>query len=258
MVDPVPVVDPVPERQPIADAAPPDAPALPTVPAAAPFDFSAVLATPNAPDDVPQPPAALLLGIEPRVGEDTSVDRSTIPERILLVLAVILPPIGFIGGIVAAALSNRRRGWVIGLVKATIAIGAVLSVVAGVGAYAARQYLHQQAFHAQLVAESAAFCSTVKNDPTMLQKPDFGWPAPAPSIPDSLAAMQAYVAKWTALEKASPSAIQGEVQKVVDAAGGIVGAVTVSRTIDDAQNVQVMTSVASQSGLQAWKSEYCS
>ena len=69
--------------------------------------------------------------------------------------------------------------------------------------------------------------------------------------------MQAYEDRWTKLAKVSPAGIKADVTRVAAAAKKIVDAVTVSRTVDDASNVAVMSSVASSSGVPGWYSTYC-
>jgi hypothetical protein len=174
-----------------------------------------------------------------------------------LILAILLAPIGLIVGIVAAARSARRRGWVVGIVRASIAIAAVLIVVLAIGGYYGYTQIKQQQAHDQTAAASAAFCAALKADPSMDQLPTFGWPAVAASIPDSLKAMQAYEDRWTKLAKVSPAGIKPGVTNVAAAAKKIIDSVTVARTVDDASNVAVMSSVAGQSGVPAWHSEYC-
>jgi hypothetical protein len=223
-----------------------------------PLDFATLLATPvGADDDAKAASSAVMFGSGAPDTEEPDLARSTAGEKVGLVLAFLVPPIGLIVGIVAAARSANRRGWVIGIVRASIAIAAVLSVVVGVAGYYGYTQFKQQQQHDQTVAASAAFCSALKADPTMYQLPTFGWPAVAASIPDSLTAMQAYEDRWTKLAKVSPAGIKADVTKVATAAKQIIDSVTVSRTIDDASDVAAMSQVASASGVPAWHSEYC-
>jgi hypothetical protein len=225
----------------------------------APLDFSALLASPVDADGTPGAAARpLVFGGGPADAPDeTGLARSTLSERIGLILAIVVAPIGLILGIVSAIGSVRRRGWVIGMVRATVAVGAVLTVVLAVGGYFAYTQYEQQVHHDEVAAESAAFCATLKSDPSMYQAPTFGWPAVASSIPDSITAMQAFEDRWTKLTKVSPAGIKADVAKEAASAKDIISSVTVSRTIDDASNVALMTSVASSSGIPAWHAEYC-
>jgi len=237
------------------------APAASSTPLASPpRDFATLLATPVGGDDESRSAAGpLRFGSSTPDDDDDEPDlaRSTAGEKLGLVLAILIAPIGLIVAIAAAARSARRRGWVVGIVRASIAIAIVLTLVWGVaGYYGYTQFKLQQA-HDQTATASAAFCAAIKADPTMDQLPTFGWPAVAASIPDSLTAMQAYEDRWTKLAKVSPPGIKPGVTRMADAAKKIIDAVTVSRTVDDASNVSVMSSTASSSGVQAWYSEYC-
>ena len=160
------------------------------------------------------------------------------------------------GSVVAAVRSARRRGWVIGLVRAGITVGVVLSLVAAGGAYAGYKVLRQQQAHAQTAAASAAFCATLKKDPTM-DVADGGWPQPAASVPDSLTTMQGFVDKWTALAKQSPAGIQQGVTSIAAAGTEVITTVKVQRTVDDTQNRQLVRSAVAASGVATWRSEYC-
>lgn len=238
-------------------SAPPATAAAAPPRADAPLDFAAVLATPVA-DGTPSGPAsALWFGTGAPDVDEVDLERSTVGEKLVLILAIVLAPLGLIAGLIAAGTSVRRRGWVVGVVRASIAVGAVMTVVLGVGGYLGYTVWQQQVQHASVARASAAFCATLKADPTMLQSPTFGWPAVAGSIPDSLAAMQAYEDRWAALAKKSPAGIRPEVSKIADAAKQIIAQVTVARTVNDAANVQVMTSVASASKVPTWHAEYC-
>ncbi|HEU0205245.1 MAG TPA: hypothetical protein VFQ74_00955 [Pseudolysinimonas sp.] len=243
--------------------APGSAPASPSAPSAAraPLDFASLLATPVGADDEAGAAAAPLRFGSSSPGEDDDdepdIGRATTAEKVGLALAVLVAPIGLIAGIVAAARSAQRRGWVVGIVRSSIAIAAVLTVVLGIGGYFEYTQFKLQQAHDQIAASSAAFCATIKANPSMDQLPTFGWPAVGPSIPDSLKAMQAYEDRWTKLAKVSPAGIKPGVTRVADAAKKIIDAVTVSRTVDDASNVAVMSSVASSSGVPEWHSRYC-
>jgi hypothetical protein len=226
-------------------------------PAVAQTDFALLLTAP-----VPAPSgtgsnSSSPFGIGTAGSDEPDIGRSTVGEKLTLLLAILLPPLGLLTGIIAAILSAQRRGWVIGMLRAAIAIGVILSVIAGIGGYIGFTALQQQQAHDRTAAASAAFCSTIKADPPMIHPPTFGWPAVATTISDSLAAMTAYQAKWTALAKASPPGIRSEVIKIATAATQIINSVTVGRTVDDAANIAVMTSAASASGVPGWYAEYC-
>ncbi|MEO7722562.1 MAG: hypothetical protein ABIS08_11690 [Pseudolysinimonas sp.] len=224
----------------------------------APLDFSSLLATPvGADSDQRSAGAPLSIGSAAPDDDESDLGRSTAAERIGLALAVLVAPIGLIVGIVAAVRSAHRRGWVVGIVRASIGIAAVLTVVIAIGGYFEYTQIKKQQEHDQTVAASAAFCAALKADPSLYQPPTFGWPAVAATIPDSLKAMQAYEDRWTKIAQVSPAGIKADATKVAVAAKKIIDSVTTSRTIDDASNVSAMSSIVAASGIPAWHSEYC-
>jgi hypothetical protein len=224
-----------------------------------PLDFASLLAAPVGVDEDARAAAAPQRFESAPPDDDAEVDlgRSTTGEKVGLALAILVAPVGLIVGIVAAARSASRRGWVVGIIRASIAIAAVLSVGWVIGGYVEYTQIKQQQAHDQTAAASAAFCATLKADPSMYQLPTFGWPAVGDTIPDTLKAMQAYEDRWTKLAKVSPAGIKPDVLKVAAAAKTNIDSVTVARTVDDASNIAVMSAVASSSGVPAWHSEYC-
>lgn len=224
----------------------------------APLDFSSLLSTPVGADSNARAASApLSFASTDHEDEQRDLARSTTGEKIGLALAVLVAPIGLIVGIIAAARSAGRRGWVVGIVRASIAIAAVLTVVLGIGGYYGYTQFKQQQLHDQTAAASAAFCAAIKADPSMDQLPTLGWPAVAASISDSLKDMQAYEDRFTKLAKVSPAGIKPGVTRVAAAAKKIIDAVKVARIVDDASNVATMSAVASSSGIPDWHSEYC-
>ena len=243
---------------PIASTPPRAAPvsaAVPVESAPSPSDFSLLLAAPPPASEGPGPSSPL--DTAPYRSDEPDIGRSTVGEKTTLLLAILVPPLGLLAAVVGAILSARRRGWVIGLLRAAIAIGLVLSVAAGIGGYLGLTALQQQQAHDRTAAASAAFCSTITAQPTLISSPAFGWPAAGATITDSLAAMQTYADTWTKLAKASPDGIRPEVAKVATAAKQIINSVTVARTVDDASNIALMTATASASGVPGWYAEYC-
>lgn len=256
----------LPTPPPASLVAPPAAPPAAVTAAAAVAvppapDFALLLSAPapspaHAPASADSPPEPSF-GVRDDVPEEPNIARSTVGERIILVLAVLIPPVGLIAAIGAAIRSIDRRGWVIGVLRSAIATGAVLSVVAGIGGYLGWTALHQQQAHDRIASDSAAFCATIKADPTMLRSPTFGWPGVRATITDSLAAMQGYEDRWTTLSAVSPAGIKPDVVKVGAAAKQIIDSVAVSRTVDDSSDVSLMTQTASASGVRSWYAEYC-
>lgn len=249
-------------EQVVASAVPVSTIAVTSEPSAAPaFAFS-----PSA-HAAPAAPIAGAVGVDPGRPlladaapaddvDENEIARSTPLEKVMLVLAFVVPPVGLVGSIATAARSSRRRGWAIGVTKAGIAVGIVFSVLAAGGAYAGYKAFRAHQAHDQLTAASTAFCSAVEKDPTLLRV-DGGWPPPGSTIQDSLASMQAFVDKWTALAKISPAGVQGGVSSVASAGTQIVAAVTSQRTVDDAQNRSLVEAAVTNSGVAGWHAEYC-
>jgi hypothetical protein len=233
---------------PPSPAVEPPAPARASV---APPSAAAAASGPFAPRGPLLPPA----GPVDEVDEE-ELARSSTGVRIALILAILLPPIGLVVAIVAAARSASRRGWVVGVVRAAVAVGIVMSVVAAGGAYAGYKVIRQQQAHDRTVAASAPFCTALKKDPA-LTAADGGWPSPAASVPASVAAMQAFVDRWNALAKIAPEGVRQGVAGVAAAGTDVIGSVQVSHTLDDAQNRQSLQSAVAASGVAEWRAEYC-
>lgn len=234
---------------------------VPASTGSAPIGSAPAAPAPAAPAAVPAgylDPRLPLLPGGPSVDEvgDEELARSTIAERILFVLAFVLGPVGLVGSIVAAVRSERRRGWVIALVQAGVAVGVVFSILAGVGGYVGYEVLRQRQEHDRTAAASAAFCAAFAKDPT-LSASDGGWPQPAVSVAESITGMQAFVARWNAVGAVSPTGIRPGVVSIAAAGTEVIGSVNVQRTIDDTQNRQVIRSAVSASGVAGWRADYC-
>ena len=188
--------------------------------------------------------------------DEEDLARSTLAERIAFILAFIVPPVGLVASIVLAVRGAGRRGWVINLVRAGLAVGVVMSVVAAGGAYVGYKAVRLQQQHDQTVAASAAFCAAFTKDKT-LAAPDAGWPQPAASVPDSITTMQAFVDRWNAIAKVAPDGIRAGVTSIASAGTEVIGSVQVAHTVDDAQNREVLQSAVNASGVAEWRAEYC-
>src|SRR5690606_30272945 len=110
-----------------------------------------------------------------------------------------------------AVSSSRRRGWVIGLVKASVVIGVVTSILSGLAAAGGLVLQSQSLEHDRIATASADFCAALAATPEALESPTLGWPEPAGSIPDTIAAMQEYAARMSALAAVSPGGVRGGV-----------------------------------------------
>jgi hypothetical protein len=241
----------------VAPPAPAPAVVVPaSPPTAASADFAMLLSTPAVTSAGPSP-AGSPFGLRGDDSEEHDIATSSRGEVLVLIVAILLPPLGLFLAIVAAVRSARRRGWVIGLLRASLAIGVVLTVAAGIGGEIGWTALQHQQAHDRVAGASAAFCSTIKADPAMIRSPTFGWPAVGATIADSLGAMHRYEDRWKKLAAVSPAGIEPEVTKVAAAAGQIIQSVTVGRAVDDEANTAVMTRTASASQVPAWYAEYC-
>jgi hypothetical protein len=189
--------------------------------------------------------------------DSPDLDKTTTVEKIGLGLAILLPPIGLIAGIVNAVRSSRERGWVHRLIRISLGVAVVMTVVAGIGGAYLYKAIDDARKHDAIAAASAQFCKAVTDDPSMISPPAFGFPAPGATIADTITSFQAYVDKWTALAGVSPSGIRADVNRVVDSAQGIVDTVTKSRLVDNDQNIEVMSSVAGSTNIVGWADEYC-
>lgn len=172
-------------------------------------------------------------------------------------LAFVLPPVGLIASIVAAAQSSRRRGWVHGFVRAALAISLVTTLAAGIGGAYAYKVFDDGQKHAALVAASAQFCATVADQPDMITPPTFGFPGPGASIPDTVAAIQEYIDRFDALADVSPSGIRPDVARVSEVAGEILATIEETRLVDNETNIANMSAVAESTGIVQWADEYC-
>lgn len=156
-----------------------------------------------------------------------------------------------------ATQSSRRRGWVHGFVRASLAIALVMTLVVGVAGAYFYKVLDDQRRHDSIQAASAQFCSTIHDNPDMISQPAFGFPAPGATIPDTITSIQAYIDKWVALAKVSPSGIRADVTKVADSARDILDNVTTTHLVNNDENIAVMSSVASATNIVGWSQLYC-
>ncbi|MBN9606952.1 MAG: hypothetical protein J0G30_10105 [Actinomycetales bacterium] len=185
------------------------------------------------------------------------LDRATVPEWIAFAAAFVLPPLGLIAGIAAAVVSSVRRGWVIRLDRATIVVAVVMSLVFGVAGWFGKQYLDEQAAFDETVAASAQWCQAMADNPDLADSPTFGWPAPGPTIAESITEVQTYIDSWTAIAEVAPSGVRPEVDKITAAAQDILNNIQTARLVDDASNIAVMESVRKNSGIPAYRETYC-
>ncbi|CAN5417524.1 hypothetical protein BH09ACT4_BH09ACT4_14760 [soil metagenome] len=219
------------------------------------YALTAPSATPD--DDDPNAGTQFFGGGVGEWEEPPDLDRTTLGERVALVLAFLIPPVGLIASIVAAVQSSRERGWVLRFVRTSVVIAVIMTVVAGFGAAYFYKVVDDGRKHDAIAAASTQFCSTVADNPDMISPPSFGFPAPGASIPDTITAIQAYVDRWDALAAVSPSGIRTDVTRVADSARGILTTVTDTRLVNYDDNIAVMSSVAESTNVVGWAEEYC-
>ena len=204
------------------------------------------------------PPGPLLpVPTEGRIEETDDLARSTVLEKVGLGLAVLAGPIGLLLAIVNAIRGARRRGWVIGIGRASLVLGVLSTIVFAIGGYALWNMRLDQLQHDQVAAASAEFCAAADADPSLVTPPTLGWPRPGETITDSLALMQAWTDDWRALAATSPAELRDGMNLLAERGGVIIDAVTGSRSIDDAANQQQISSIEAQSGVSSWYVTYC-
>ncbi|MEO5534251.1 MAG: hypothetical protein ABIR17_03890 [Pseudolysinimonas sp.] len=183
--------------------------------------------------------------------------QSTTIEKVGVAVAILTGPIGLIVAIVSAVKSARRRGWVIGLVRASLVLGVISTLVVGVLGYVVWNLQAAALEHARLSAASADFCAAAVADPSMVQEPLLGWPSPGKTIQQSLDDMTTWTTRWTALASTSPPALADDLTLVASKGQQIIDSVTTARTIDIAGNQAVIRSAVSATGIPAWYQDYC-
>jgi hypothetical protein len=257
-----PALPPAPPPTPPIEACPPVEPAYTPTPPPSPAPdpragYPQAYGSEPPPTDDPTAGTQFFGGGTGDYEEPPDLDRTTAGEKAAFALAFLVPPVGLIGSIVAAAQSSRRRGWVHGLVRAALAISVVTTIAVSVAGAFAYKAFEDQRRHDALAAASTQFCATVAEQPDMITPPTFGFPAPGDSIPATLESIQAYVDKWNALAAVSPTGIRPDVSRVADAASEIQSTIETTRLVDNEANVANMSNVVGTTGIVAWASEYC-
>lgn len=260
---------PAPLEQPPPHVAPPlgyEAYARPPAPSEPQYDLQPV---PSSPGEHPLvlsepalpatvfPPGPLLPSSRAAVETPDDLERSTAIEKIGLVLALLTGPIGLVLAIGNAARSGRRRGWLIGIVRASLVLGVLSTIAAGIAGYLAWNVLQDQIAHDEVAAASAEFCEAAAADPTMVTAPTLGWPPQGASVGESITLMQAWTDRWVALAPGAPPKLQTGIELLAETGQSIVDGVTSSRTVDDATNQARIAAAAGESGVAGWHTTYC-
>lgn len=215
-----------------------------------------VLSEPAVPATV-FPPGPLLPSSTAAVETPEDLERSTTGEKVALVLAVLTGPIGLAIAIGNAVRSARRRGWLIGVVRASLVLGVLSTIAAGIAGYIYWNVRSGQIQHAEIAAAISEFCSAAEADPSMVTPPTLGWPAQGASVGESLTLMQAWADRWTTLAATSPAELRAGMELLAEKGQTIIDAVTESRIVDDAANQTQIASAEAQSGVANWYTTYC-
>ena len=203
------------------------------------------------------PPGPLLPTSTAAVETPDDLERSTVGEKIGLGIALFTGPIGLGVAIVNAVRGARRRGWLIGVVRASLVLGVVSTILTGIAGYALWNIRLDQLQHAEIAAASAEFCAAGAADPALVTAPTLGWPRPGATTTESLALMQAWTDNWVALAAGSPAELRAGMELLAARGQAIVDAVTASRSVDDDANIAQITSIEQQSGVAGWYANYC-
>lgn len=198
-----------------------------------------------------------LLPSEAAVETPENLERSTLFEKVGLALAVLTGPIGLGLAIFSAVRSGQRRGWIIGLVRASVVVGVlstIATVIAGVILWDVRA---DQLAHDEVAAASAEFCAVGAENPALVTPPTLGWPAPGDTITDSLALMREWTTRWTELAPVSPDPLSAGLEHLAAKGEEIIAAVEQSRIVDDATSQAVIGAAATSAGVASWYESYC-
>lgn len=214
----------------------------------------AVVPTPPAPIDRAEAARRALDFSDrpPRVKPKTSV-----LEWIALVLAVLVPPLGFVVAIVARIITRYRNHWTTTVAKAATVISIVLTLVLAAGSVVYGVLAEEQAARDRVFAEAQPLCEALATTPGVLDAPAYGWPIEVAALPQTLDAMRAYQARWTELSALAPEAAKANLGAIADQAAILVAAVESTQAIDRQGNLSTMTAVTGASGLPAWVETYC-
>ncbi|TPW70299.1 hypothetical protein [Schumannella sp. 10F1B-5-1] len=183
--------------------------------------------------------------------------RSTLLEKIAFGASIVIAPVGLAANVVLAALSARRRGWTHRLTSAGIAVGVAMTIVSA-GLLALGDSAAQDAIeHRSLQAQSGAFCHLIATEPVGAEQKDFGWPAAQSSIPESVAAAQAFIDRWDAVAAVAPTGIRAQVTQIAGMGRELLTQIQETQTADDATAQQRLSALRDQSDVPGWISEYC-
>jgi hypothetical protein len=203
------------------------------------------------------PPGPLLPPTTGAAEIPDDLERSTVGEKLALVVALLTGPLGLLVAIITAARGARRRGWLIGVARASLAFGVISTIVAGIAGVVLWNLRLAQLEHAEVAAASAEFCAAAAADPSIAVPPALGWPAPGSTITDSLRSMQAWTDNWTALSATAPAELRPGLDLLAARGQSIIDTVSIARYVDDEANIAQISAIQAQSGVAGWYQEYC-
>jgi len=211
--------------------------------------------------------------VSPAEGIDTAgfpppiFDFSDRPERVAphperldwaaLGLAVVAPPVGLITSIVVRVLSQRRNGWTSTIARLATTVSVAMTVVFAVLVTIGINVAQSNAAWSAKLSASVPLCWELQSTPGILAQPGFGWPIDRTPLPETLAAMKAYQARWELLATKAPSFEKAPVGSIAEAAAVLVNQVESSNSIDRAANLSQISMITAQSGLVDWVAIYC-
>lgn len=241
-------------RQPVA--APVSVPAESPVPVETPLDTAlepSPLPLPAYPDDLASD--AVLFRLTPSYEPDPGGARPA--DRLTLVPAVLLPPVGLVVALVRSRLSRSRRGFVPAVLGVAVGVSLGMTGILGAGAAVAAGALADQAEHDRIAASGVEFCSALEADPAPLTAPALGWPTPSATIPDTIAAIRAYADRWDAAAAVAPASVAPATAAVAESARGIADRIETTRVVDAGADRAIFEQHPSTAPLRAWTAEYC-
>lgn len=189
---------------------------------------------------------------------ELSIPTSGPADWLALVLAVALPPVGLLASIVVRIVSYTRNGWTSRVARAATIVGVIMTLVAGGGLFVASSIAQSEAAEQARVAESVPLCAALNETPGVLDEPAFGWPNEVVALPATLDMMKAYQSHWAELATIAPSDQTSAARSIAVAAQTLVSAVESTKSIDRQRNLEQMTQITGQTGLNEWYSQYCS
>jgi len=183
--------------------------------------------------------------------------RATPLEWIALALAILVPPLGLVLGIIAGFVSRAKSGWTTWVVRTATVLGVILTLAVIVGGVVLDAIGRAEAAEAKIVSDSAPYCASLETTPGILDQQAYGWPVEPVSIEETVVAMKAYQLRWKELADIAPAGIASDTRSIAFAAQNLVTAVESTKFIDRPGNLAQMKAVTAAAGIPAWVARYC-